>query len=148
MGFALLICGCLKKYTLYSNFMCIATVLSILIILIKPDCQSFFWGGGTPRDTWDLVYQPQVEPWSPAMEPCSLNLWIVKEVLIGGFFFLPGASDDKESACNAGDLGLIPRSGRSPGEGNGNPFQYSCPENSMDRGAWQATVRGVTKSWT
>ena len=46
----------------------------------------------------------------------------------------------KESACNAGDPGLTPGSGRSPGEGNGNPLQYSCLENSMDRGAWQATV--------
>ena len=49
---------------------------------------------------------------------------------------------------NAGDSGSIPGSGRSPGEGNGNPFQYSCLENSMDRGAWWATVHGVTKSWT
>ena len=51
----------------------------------------------------------------------------------------PGGSDGKESACNAGDLGLIPGPGRSPGEGNGNPLQYSCLENSMDRGAWWAT---------
>ena len=58
----------------------------------------------------------------------------------------PGGSDGKESACNAGDLGLIPRSGRSPGEGNGNPLQYSCLENAMDRGAWWVTVYGVTKS--
>ena len=49
-------------------------------------------------------------------------------------------SDGKESACNAGDLGSIPGSGRSPGEGNGNPLHYSCLENPMDRGAWQATV--------
>ena len=49
-------------------------------------------------------------------------------------------------ACNVGDLGLIPGSGRSPGEGNGNPHQYSCLENLMDRGAWQAIVHGVTKS--
>ena len=48
----------------------------------------------------------------------------------------PGGSAGKESACNAGDLSLIPGSGRSPGEGNGNPLQYSCLENSMDRGAW------------
>ena len=54
----------------------------------------------------------------------------------------------KESACNAGDLGLIAGSGRSPGEGNGNPFQYSCLENSMDREAWQTTVHGVVKSQT
>jgi len=47
----------------------------------------------------------------------------------------PGSSDDKESACNAGDLGSIPGSERSPGEGNGNPLQYSCLENPMDRGA-------------
>ena len=54
----------------------------------------------------------------------------------------------KESACNAVDTGLIPGSGRSPGEGNGNPLQYSCLEIFKDRGAWQATVHGVTKSWT
>ena len=57
-------------------------------------------------------------------------------------------SDSKESACNAGDLGLIPGLGCSPGEGNGNPLQYSCLENPMDRGAWQATVHRVTKSQT
>ena len=60
----------------------------------------------------------------------------------------PGGSDGKESACSAGDLGLIPGLGRSPGKGNGNLLQYSCLENSMDRGAWQAPVHGVTKSRT
>ena len=60
----------------------------------------------------------------------------------------PGGSDGKESAFNAGDPGSIPGSGRSPGEGNGNPLQYFCLENPMDRGAWWATVHGVTKSWT
>ena len=54
----------------------------------------------------------------------------------------------KKSACNAADLGLIPGLGRSPGEGNGIRLQYSCLENSMDRGAWQATVHGVAKSQT
>ena len=58
-----------------------------------------------------------------------------------------GGSDDKESACNAGDLGLNPRSGRSPGEGNGNPLLYSSVKNSMDREPWQSTVHGVTKEW-
>ena len=53
-----------------------------------------------------------------------------------------------ESAHNAGDLGSIPELGRSLGEGNGNPLQYSCLENPMDRGAWEATVHGVTKSCT
>ena len=59
-----------------------------------------------------------------------------------------GGSDGKESACNAGDLGSIPGSGRSPAEGNGNPLQYFCLGNSMDRGAWWATVHGVAKSRT
>ena len=53
-----------------------------------------------------------------------------------------------ESACNAGDLSLIPGWGRSPGEENGNPLQYSCPENSMDGGTRQATVHGIAKSGT
>ena len=57
-------------------------------------------------------------------------------------------SDSKESACNAEDLGSVPGSGRSPGEGNGNPFQDSCLGNPMDRRAWWATVHGVAKSWT
>ena len=54
----------------------------------------------------------------------------------------------KESACTVGDLGLIPGLGRSSGEENGYPFQYSCLENSKDRGAWQAIVHGVAKSQT
>ena len=60
----------------------------------------------------------------------------------------PGGSEGKESACSVGGPGLIPGLGRSPGEGNGNPVQYSCLENPMDRGAWRATVHGVTKSRT
>ena len=62
--------------------------------------------------------------------------------LIGGF---PGDSVGKESACNAGHPDSIPELGRSPGEGNGNPLQYSCLENPMDRGAWWATVHGVAR---
>ena len=57
----------------------------------------------------------------------------------------PGGSDGKESACNAGDLGSIPGLERSPGEGNGNPLQYSCLENPMDREAWWAAVHGGHK---
>ena len=60
----------------------------------------------------------------------------------------PDGSDGKESTCNAGDLGSISGFGRSPGEGNGYPLQYSCLENPMARGAWRAIVHGVTKSWT
>ena len=60
----------------------------------------------------------------------------------------PGGSDGKESTCNVRDLGLIPQLGRFPGEGNCYPLHYSCLENSMDRGAWWATVHAVAKSWT
>ena len=73
-------------------------------------------------------------------------LWVVMVIKTQKDFL--GDLDGKESACNAGDLGSIPGSGRSPGEGNGNPFQYSCLENPMDGGAWRATVHGVAKSRT
>ena len=72
----------------------------------------------------------------------ALESW---EILGWGF---PGGSEGKASACNAGDLGSIPGLGRSPGEGNGNPLQYSCLENPMDGGAWWARVHGVAKSRT
>ena len=64
------------------------------------------------------------------------------------FFGFPSGSDSRESACNVGDPGSVPGLGRSSGEGNGNPLQNSCLEKSVDRGAWQATVHGVSKSWT
>ena len=72
-----------------------------------------------------------------------IGCWI--NVYIRGF---PSGSDGKESACNARDPGSIPGSGRSPEEGNGNPLQHPCLENSMVRGSWQATVHGVKKSDT
>ena len=68
--------------------------------------------------------------------------------ITNNFEYIPDASDSKESTCNAGDPGSIPRSGRSPGEGNDYPLQDSCLENSMHRGNWWAIVPGVTKSWT
>ena len=58
---------------------------------------------------------------------------------------IPGGSVVKNPPANAGVLGLIPESGRSPGEGNGNPLHYSCLGNPMDRGAWCATVHGISK---
>ena len=75
-------------------------------------------------------------------EQCML---LVMARLTMGF---PSGSNGKESACNAGNLGSIPGSGRSPGKGNGNQLQYSCLENSIDREAWQATVHGVATSQT
>ena len=71
-----------------------------------------------------------------------MRIWPRKVVAQNSF---PCSSDGKEPVCNAGDLGSIPGSGRSPGEGNGNPLQYSCLENPMDKGVWWATVHGVTK---
>ena len=70
---------------------------------------------------------------------------LLQMALFHSFYSFPDSSVGKESACNAEDPGSIPRSGRSPWEGNGNPLQYSCLENPMDRGAWQATVHGVAR---
>ena len=75
--------------------------------------------------------------------------WISSAVATEGFIRgFPGSSDGKESACNAGDPGLIPGWGRFPGGGHGNPLQYSCLGNPMDKGAWWATVPGVAESDT
>ena len=74
-------------------------------------------------------------------------LWNVTLTFRGMYLTLgfPGGSGSKESACNTGDLSLISGSGRSPGEGNGNPLQYSCLGSPMDRGAWWVTVHGVSR---
>ena len=69
-------------------------------------------------------------------------------ITIGRQVIFPGSSDGKEYACNAGDSGSIPGFGKSAGKGNDIPLQYSCLENSMNRGAWWATVHGVAKSRT
>ena len=77
------------------------------------------------------------------MGHCLADLWGIT-----GFLAFPGGLDGKESACSGGDLGLILGLGRSLGEGNDYPLQYSCLETSMARGAWQAIVHGVEKSQT
>ena len=74
---------------------------------------------------------------------CTLRIFIIENLCFNKGF--PSGSDGKESSCNAGDLGLIPGLGKSPGEGNGNPLQYSCLENPMDRGASRATLHRVAK---
>ena len=84
-----------------------------------------------------------IKPSTDWMRPTHIlegNLLYSKSTDLKGFF---GGSDGKESACNAVDPGLIPGSGRSPAEGNGNPLQYSCLENPMDGGVWQAIVHGA-----
>ena len=82
------------------------------------------------------------------IQPCSWLLLEYNALCLYFFFLIPGGSDGKESACNAGGLGLIPGSGRSPGKGTGYLLQYFCLENPMERGAWWAVVRSVTESQT
>ena len=88
----------------------------------------------------------QVFVWIPIF---SFEVHIPRTEWLGhmGILGFPGGSDSKELSCNAQDLGLIPGSGRSLGKGNDNPLHYYCLEDSMDRGAWWATVLGVKKSW-
>ena len=103
----------------------------ILFLLFKiKEFASFFYANGHESERKIMMGE-----WE--------NCWSIWCSLV-----FPGGSDGKDSTCSAGDLGLIPGSGQSPGAGHGNPLQYSCLENSMDRGAWWATVHGVTKSQT
>ena len=102
---------------------------------------------------WDLCAYPlrRAPPMKMRKQPLSLFLPTHFTIVSWGTsMFLRGflyGSDGKESACKAGDEGSIPGSGRSPGEGIGNPLQYSCLKNSRDRGAWQAAAHGVIKRW-
>ena len=107
-----------------------------------------FPGKGYPLQYSGLENSVDYSAWgckeSDSTEWLSLHFTIVLQ----GF---PAGSVGKEftfNALDAGDMGSIPGSGRSPGEGHGNPLQYSCQENPMDRGAWLTTDHGVTKSWT
>ena len=116
-----------------------------------------------PPGMWDLGDPTRDRTCTPCIKAWSLNHWTTREVPLtscnwgsnkGRSWWLweeltfPGSSDGKESVCNGRDQGSIPGSERSPGERNNYPLQYSCLENSMDRGAWRATVHGVTKSQT
>ena len=85
--------------------------------------------------------------WIQLEPPLILIIPLFVHPVLFAFLFLhpPATPVGKESACSAGDLGSILGLGRSPGEGNGNPLQYSCLENPIDRGAWQATVHGVAR---
>ena len=88
------------------------------------------------------VGDPRIDCWD------GKNHWRRDKLITPVFLGFPCSSAGRESARSVGDLGLIRVSGRSPGEGYGNPFQYSCLENPIDRGAWQAIVHGITKSRT
>ena len=108
-----------------------------------------WWWTGKPGMLQSMGSQRIRHDWATEQEQQLLKFIAKSSLSILGQEELPlaGASSsvDKESACNAGDLGSIPWSGRSPGEGNGNPLHYSCLENPMNRGAWWATVHGVAR---
>ena len=92
----------------------------------------------------NLLYTTGKSAWCCDDLDGGIGVWVGRRSKREEFY----GSNSKESACSAGDLGLVPGLGRFPGEGNGHPLQYSCLENSMDKGAWWATVNGVTKSQT
>ena len=79
---------------------------------------------------------------------CTVHSVAKSRTRLSDFMGFPDSPVGKESACNVGDPGLILGWGRSSGEGNGYPLQYSCLDNSMDREAWWATVHGISKGWT
>ena len=115
-------------------------VMSLLFNILSRFVIAFF-----PRSKHLLISWLQL--------PCAVILKPKKRKICHCFHFspiylpfdFPHSSVGKESACNVGDLGLIPGLGRSPGEGNGNPLQHSCLENPMDRGSWKAAVPGATR---
>ena len=151
------VCVCVRACVL-SRF----SPVWLSVILWTVARQALLSMGFSRQKSWSgLPCPPPGDFPDPGIKPISL----VSPALAGGFFTtsttwhmltsllsdpvgFPRGSDSKESACSAGHMGLIPRSGRSSGDGTGYPLQYSFLENSMDRGAWQATVHGVTKSQT
>ena len=94
--------------------------------------------------TWELLTAPRSGSASVVLLVTSP---VASQIVSCRCHLIPGGAGGKEPACDAGDVGSIPGSEGSPGEGNGNPLQYFCLGNPMDRGAWRATVHGVTKSW-
>ena len=134
--------------------------------LPAPPCMGFsrqeYWSGLPFPSPGDLP-DPGFEPWSPALQADTLPSELpgkspvaqmshhacqISFIWNQTLYYFPGGSDGKASAYSAGDLGSNPGSGGSPGEGNDNPLQYSCLENPMHGGAWQATVHGVAESQT
>ena len=115
---------------------------------LLPSCQGNSWLKRPLNDI--LLYDHHLSShpigYGMACTQCPLSSMSFKWKVLSGMGF-PGGSEGKASACNAGDLGLIPGWRRSPGEGNGNLLQYPCLKNPMDGEAWWATVHAITKSW-
>ena len=118
------------------EYIYVSATLSTDSIVFLPNC--------TPQSLFFVF----VSLFLPCKACLNMALKHLPLMLISKFHNFPGGSDGKVSAYNAGDPSSIPGSGRSPGEGNGNPLQYSCLENPMDGAAWLATVNGVAKSLT
>ena len=127
-----------ESNSLCSLWLCILEFIEILYMCVN-DCASVYL-------SLEMFYS------LPPLSPFS-SIWFSKKsrkvalICVHRLTF-PGGSDCKASAYNVGDMGSIPESGRSPGEGNGNPLQYSCLENPMGRGAWWSTDHEVAKSQT
>ena len=122
-------------------------LISVLWYQIKSQRQRFWW---SRKECFYCFVRQRVTQQVPTLKN-YVPAWedLMSSFIVLSTRVLPGGSEVKVSACNTGDLGSIPGSRRSPGEGNGNPLQYSCLENPMDRGAWwMATVHGVAKSRT
>ena len=133
-------------------------------ILISPNEKlNFEWTEWLFATPWIVAHQarileqvaiPSFSKWSSRPRDQTWVSWIAghlltseppkgTKLLFSGYLSFPGGSDSKESTCQCRRFGLIPGSGRSPGEGNGHPLQYYCLENPMNRGVWQAKVHGV-----
>ena len=154
---------CMCVYVWLTNYLLLvesSSPFSVLFLDLRVECDALIFLQGhlpLPVALYSLGFIPAVSSPSPLCRSLTDGKkWAALGSGVGFYSFLglnclPGlscGSDDKESACNAGDLGLIPGSGRSPGGGNGSPLQYCYLENSTDRGTWQATVHGVAKSLT
>ena len=123
-------------------FLMIQRMLAIWTLILLPFLK-LAWTSGSSRFMYCLENFEHY--FTSVWDECNCEVvWAFFGIALG----FPGGSEVKVSACNTGNLGWIPGSGRSPGEGNGNPLQYSCLENPMGGGARWATVHWVTKSWT
>ena len=110
------------------------------------DSSTIMWDFNTPLTPMDRSSRQKINIETQTLNDTTDQIDLI--AIYRTFWGFPGGSDSKESACNVGDLGSVPGSGRFPGEGTDNPLQYSCLENPMNREAWRATVHGIAKSQT